>query len=107
MLSNYVSQYFKLLNQFLCHIISLYQNNISWQHYFISSDSFSNIAFCLGTSDPYCVVGLIKKEHQDIVASARDNLVDFCCQKGLDLESAQSKTIDNTINPNWNEEFEL
>ena len=53
------------------------------------------------------MIGLIKEEHQDVVASARDNLVDFCQQKGIDLESVQSKAVSNTINPNWNEEFEL
>ena len=63
--------------------------------------------FCLGTSNPYCVIGLIKKEHQDMVASARDNLVDFYQQKRLHLESAQSEAISNTVNPNWNEEIEL
>ena len=42
-----------------------------------------------------------------MVASAKDNLVDLCQLKGLDLESVQSKAIRNTVNPNWNEEFEL
>ena len=42
-----------------------------------------------------------------MVTSARENLVNFCRQKRLDLESSQSEAISNTVNPKWNEEFEL
>ena len=61
----------------------------------------------LGTSNPYCVIGLIKKEHEDMVASARDNLVDLHQRNKLDLKSVKSGTVRNTVNPTWNENFEL
>ena len=63
--------------------------------------------YYLGTSNPYCTIGLINKKHQDMVASARHNLIDLCRLKGLNLESEQSKSVSNTVNPSWNEEFEL
>jgi len=60
-----------------------------------------------GTSNPYCIVGLIKKDQQNMVASARHNLVEIFQLKGLELESEQSKVVNDTINPTWNEQFEL
>ena len=63
--------------------------------------------FCLGTSNPYCVIGLIKKEHQDMVSSSEHNLVDLYRLKGLELECEQSEAIDNTVNPSWNKDFEM
>jgi len=42
-----------------------------------------------------------------MVASAKHNLVEVFQIKGLELESEQSKVINDTINPTWNEQFEL
>ena len=42
-----------------------------------------------------------------MVASARHNLVDLYSLKKLDLESEQSKVVKNTVDPHWNQEFEL
>ena len=42
-----------------------------------------------------------------MVASAKHNLVEAFHIKGLELESEQSKVISDTINPTWDEQFEL
>jgi len=64
-------------------------------------------AFSLGTSNPYCVIGLIEKQHQEMVASSKHNLVDLYQLKGLGLQSKQSEVVENTVDPHWNEDFEL
>jgi len=60
-----------------------------------------------GTSNPYCIVGLIKEDQEDMLASARHSVVEVFQLKGLELESEQSEVINDTINPTWNEYFEL
>ena len=42
-----------------------------------------------------------------MVASAASNIVDLYQVKRLELETEQSESVRNTVNPSWNKDFTL
>ena len=60
-----------------------------------------------GKSDPYCYISVIKREHVDMITSAKPNLVNINESKHLNLNVRKSHTQDRTLTPVWNESFQL
>jgi len=60
-----------------------------------------------GKSDPYCFITIVKSEHVDMISSARPNVVKINDTKELGMKIEKSHVIPKTLNPEWNQEFEL
>ncbi|XP_019853517.1 PREDICTED: protein unc-13 homolog D-like [Amphimedon queenslandica] len=59
-----------------------------------------------GTSDPYCVVSILNKEHIDTKLVRFDNIKEWK-EEGLIAQTWQSSIKMKTLNPDWNETFEM
>lgn len=62
--------------------------------------------FSVGTSDPYCVVSILNKEHVDTKLVRYDNIKEWK-EEGLISQTWQSTIKMKTLNPDWNETFEM
>ena len=60
----------------------------------------------VGTSDPYCVVSILNKEHIDTKLVCYDNIKEWK-EEGLITQTWQSTIKMKTLNPDWNETFEM
>ena len=60
-----------------------------------------------GKSDPYCFITIVKSEDVDMISSAKLDVVKINEAKQLGLKIVKSKVIPKTLNPTWNQEFEL
>ena len=65
--------------------------------------------FSEGTSDPYCTIGIIKEENKGMLMMAAASMKEFYITKKYlnQLNCQNSSVAHNTINPIWNEQFEL
>ena len=61
----------------------------------------------LGTSDPYCYVGVINLKDQKRITSALWNIQKLCQYNFVEAVYEASKTKLHTANPVWKEHFEL
>ena len=62
---------------------------------------------CSGKSDPYCLITIVKSNHVDMISSAKHNVVKINETQRLGLKIEKSKVIPKTLNPIWNQQFEL
>ena len=60
-----------------------------------------------GKSDPYCFITIVKSKDVDMITSAKHNVAKINKSKRLGLKVEQSEIIPKTLNPTWNQEFEL
>ncbi|XP_065899170.1 BAI1-associated protein 3-like isoform X2 [Dysidea avara] len=60
-----------------------------------------------GKSDPYCLITVVKSEHVDMISSDKHDVVKINETKQLGLKIEKSHVIPMTLNPTWNQEFEL
>jgi len=65
------------------------------------------IKISAGKSDPYCFITIVKYEDVDMISSAKHNVVKIDETKQLGLKIEKSHVIPKTLNPTWNQEFEL
>lgn len=61
----------------------------------------------IGLSDPYCYISVIKAEHLEMVTNSKHNLEQISKSKKLGLAIKKSEVIPKTLNPTWNQSFEL
>ena len=61
---------------------------------------------CLGPCNPYCVMGVLHQSHLDDKMVKKNNL-DMWKENGLVKSSAQSAAKEKTLDPVWEERFEL
>ena len=65
------------------------------------------MSFYSGKSDPYCFITVVKSEHVNKINSDKHNMLKINETKKLGLKIEKSGVISKTLNPTWNEEFEL
>ena len=59
-----------------------------------------------GLSDPYCVMGILHRRHLDDKLVKKGNLHDWL-EPGMVKSVVQSTAKEKTLEPEWNESFEL
>ena len=65
------------------------------------------ILYPLGKSDPYCFITVVKSEHVKLISSKSATVEKINDTKRLGLNIKKSRVMPKTLNPRWNEEFEL
>ena len=60
----------------------------------------------VGLSDPYCVVGILNKEHLETKTVKQNNLSQWV-EENLIRETKKTGVKYETLTPYWNEELEL
>ena len=61
----------------------------------------------IGLSDPYCYISVIKAEHLQMISHSKHNLEEISKSKKLGLAIKKSEVIPKSLNPTWNQSFEL
>jgi len=61
----------------------------------------------LGKSDPYCFITIVTSEHFDMISSAKSDVEKINETKQLGLNIEKSDVAPKTLDPIWNQEFEL
>ena len=61
----------------------------------------------VGLSDPYCFITVIKADHLEMITRSKHNLEEISKSKKLGLAIKMSKIIPKSLNPTWNQSFEL
>ena len=84
----------------------MYINNLNKQLISVSQQGSYLDNSTLGKSDPYCLIGILDKEHIESKAVRNQNLQDWEEQQ-LISNIYRSSVKEKTLDPEWNETFEL